>query len=70
MKSNDNNHALSLFKALRSMSGPDSEVHVELHEVCRATCLQEEDVRESVADLEQEGFITTEIVCHIADEWR
>lgn len=70
MENTSNNHALSLFKALRSMAGSDGEVHIDMHEVCRAAGLDEADVRECLTDLESEGYITTEIVCGIAEEWR
>jgi DNA-binding IclR family transcriptional regulator len=69
MESKSNNHALSVLEALRAGAGKDGEVHVDMHEVCRAAGLHEEDARESLADLEHEGFITTEIVCHIAEKW-
>jgi DNA-binding IclR family transcriptional regulator len=70
MESNGNNHALSVLKALRSRAGQDGEVHVDMHEVCRAAGLQEEDVRECLADLEYEGYIRTEVICYLAEEWR
>jgi DNA-binding IclR family transcriptional regulator len=70
MENTSNNHALSLLKALRSMAGSDGEVHIDMHEICRAAGLDESDVRESLTDLESEGYITTEIVCQIAEEWR
>jgi len=67
---NNSNYALSLFKALRSMAGPDGEVHIDMHEVCRAAGLDEVEVRECLTDLEYEGYISTEITCQIAEEWR
>jgi DNA-binding IclR family transcriptional regulator len=70
MESNGNNHALSVLKALRSMAGPDGEVHVDMSELCRAAGLQEEDVKECLSDLECEGYISTEIMVQIAEEWR
>jgi len=70
MESNSNNQALSLFKALRSMAGPDGEVHIDMHEICRAAGLDEADVRECLTDLEYEGYITTEIIASIAEEFR
>ena len=70
MESNSNNHALSLFKTLRSMAGSNGEVHIDMHEVCRAAGLDENDVRECLIDLESEGYISSEIVVQIAEEWR
>jgi DNA-binding GntR family transcriptional regulator len=70
MESTTNNHALSLLKALRSMAGSEGEVRIDMHEVCRAAGLDEVEVRECLSDLEYEGFISTEIVCQIAEEWR
>jgi hypothetical protein len=51
MESPSNNHALSLFKALRSMAGSDGDVHIDMHEVCRAAGLDEVEVRECLTDL-------------------
>jgi DNA-binding IclR family transcriptional regulator len=70
MESDGNNHALRLFKALRSMAGSDGEVHIDMHEVCRAAGLDEVEVRECLTDLEYEGYIGTEIICYIGEEWR
>jgi DNA-binding IclR family transcriptional regulator len=70
MESNGNNHALSLLKALRSMAGSDGEVRIDMHEVCRAAGLDEIDVRECLGDLENEGYLSSEIVVQIAEEWR
>jgi DNA-binding IclR family transcriptional regulator len=70
MENENNNHALSLLKALRSMSGRGGKVQIDMHELCRAAGLDENDVRECLADLEHGGFITSEIVCYIAEEWR
>jgi DNA-binding IclR family transcriptional regulator len=70
MESENKNHGLDLLKALRASAGRGGKVQIDMHDVCRATGLQEEDVRESLADLEHGGFITTEIICHIKKEWR
>ena len=64
------NYALSLLKVLKSKAGQDGKVQVDMGDLCRAAGLEEEGVRESLLDLENEGFITTEIVCTIAEEWR
>jgi DNA-binding IclR family transcriptional regulator len=70
MESTSNNHALSLLKALRSMAGPDGEVRIDMHEVCRAAGLDEIDVQECLGDLENEGYLSSEIVVQIVEEWR
>jgi hypothetical protein len=41
-----------------------------MSELCRAAGLQEEDVKECLSDLECEGYISTEIMVQIAEEWR
>jgi DNA-binding IclR family transcriptional regulator len=70
METTSNNHALRLLKTLKSMAGPDGEVHIDLYEVCRAAGLDENDLRECIADLENEGYLSSEIVVQIAEEWR
>lgn len=70
MESAGNNHALAILKLLRARAGPDGEVHLDMQEVCRAGCLDEDDVRDCLTDLEQARFITTEIICYVAEEWR
>ena len=70
MEDQTNNHALSVFKALRSRAGTDGEIHIDMHEICRAAGLDESEVRECLTDLESEGYISTEIICHVAEEWR
>ena len=70
MEDRTNNHALCVFKALRSRAGQDGEIHIDMHEICRASGLDEADVRECLTDLECEGYISAEIVVQIAEEWR
>jgi hypothetical protein len=70
MEYQTNNHALSVFKALRSRAGTDGEIHVDMNELCRAAGLDEAEVKECLTDLECEGYISTEIVVQIAEEWR
>jgi DNA-binding IclR family transcriptional regulator len=70
MESEKNNHALTLLKALRARTGRGGKVQIDMHELCRAAGLDEIDARECLADLEHGGFITTEIICYIAEEWR
>jgi DNA-binding IclR family transcriptional regulator len=70
MEIENKNYALSLFKILKSGAGNDGKVQVDMGDLCRAAGLEEEDVRECLVDLEAEGFISTEIVCTIAEEWR
>jgi DNA-binding GntR family transcriptional regulator len=70
MDSENKNQALNLLKALRARAGRAGKVQLDMQEMCRATTLSEDDVRECLIDLESEGFIRTEIVCHIAEEWR
>jgi DNA-binding IclR family transcriptional regulator len=70
MENQSNNHALSVFKALRSRAGTDGEVHVDMNEICRASGVDEVEVKECLTDLESEGYISTEIVVQIAEEWR
>jgi len=65
-----NNYALSLLKFLRTRAGRGGKVQIEMSELCRGAGLDEVDARESLADLECEGYISTEIVCHISKEWR
>jgi hypothetical protein len=66
----NNNHALNVLKALRARAGRKGKVLIDMNELCRATGLEEIAMRECLADLEHEGFIATEIICYIADEWR
>jgi DNA-binding IclR family transcriptional regulator len=59
-----------VFKALRSRAAPDGGIHIDMTEICRAAGLDEAEVKECLTDLESEGFISTEIVVQIAEEWR
>jgi hypothetical protein len=52
------------------MAGPDGSVHIDMHEVCRAAGLDENDVRDCLSDLESESYISSEIVVQLAEEWR
>ncbi|MGA3104743.1 MAG: hypothetical protein ABSD53_09700 [Terriglobales bacterium] len=70
MENENNNYALNLLKALRAQAGRGGKVQMEMNELCRVAGLDEPDVRECLIDLECQGFITTEIVCHIRKEWR
>jgi DNA-binding IclR family transcriptional regulator len=70
MEDQSNNHALSVFKALRSRAGQDGEIHIDMHEICRAAGLDETEVKECLTDLESEGYISSQIVVQIAEEWR
>jgi hypothetical protein len=70
MENENNNYALNLLKALRARAGRGGKVQIDMHEICRAASLDEVDVRESLADLEHGGFITTDIICYIAKAWR
>jgi hypothetical protein len=70
MENQTNNHALRVFKALRSRAGTDGEIHIDMHEICRAAGLDETDVKQCLTDLEDEGYISSEIVVQIAEEWR
>jgi DNA-binding IclR family transcriptional regulator len=70
MENENNNYALNLLKALRSKSGRGGKVQMDMNEICRASGLDESDVRECLADLENQGFIRTEIICFIAKDWR
>jgi DNA-binding IclR family transcriptional regulator len=70
MENENNNYALNLLKALRARAGRGGKVQMDMNELCRAAGLDGQDARECLTDLEAEGFITTEIVCHIKKEWR
>jgi DNA-binding IclR family transcriptional regulator len=70
METENTNYALNLLKALRTRAGRGGKVQMDMNEICRASGLDEADVRECLTDLEAEGFITTEIICYIAKEWR
>jgi DNA-binding IclR family transcriptional regulator len=70
MEDQSNNHALSVFKALRSRAGQHGEIHIDMNEICRAAGVDEAEVKECLTDLECEGYIRTEIICHISEEWR
>jgi DNA-binding IclR family transcriptional regulator len=70
METENNNYALNLLKALRMRAGRNGKVQMDMDELCRATGLDEVDVKECLTDLEHGGFITTEIICHLAKEWR
>jgi hypothetical protein len=70
MESQNSNYGLTLFKALKARAARGGKVQIDMHELCRGTGLEEADIRESLTDLENEGFLTTEIVCYIAKEWR
>lgn len=70
MDNESTNYALNLLKALRARAGRGGKVQIEMNELCRVAELSDEDARECLTDLEAEGFITTEIVCHISKEWR
>ena len=70
MENENKNQGLGLLKALRARAGRGGKVQIDMHELCRAAGLDEADVRESLADLEHGGFITTEIICYVAKAWR
>jgi hypothetical protein len=70
MASENKNYALALFKALKARAGRGGKVQIDINELCRAAGLEDEDVRECLIDLEHEGFIRTEIVCYVREEWR
>ena len=52
------------------MAGPDGSVHIDMHEVCRAAGLDENDVRDCLSDLESESYISSEMGVQLAEEWR
>jgi CTP-dependent riboflavin kinase len=70
METENKNYALNLLKALRARAARGGKVQIDMHELCRATGLSEQDARECLTDLEHEGFITTEIICYVTKEWR
>jgi DNA-binding IclR family transcriptional regulator len=70
MEGENTNYALNLFKVLRAKAGRGGKVQMEMNELCRVVGLSEEDARECLSDLQCEGFITTEIICYINEEWR
>jgi DNA-binding IclR family transcriptional regulator len=70
MENENNNYALNLLKALRTRAGRGGKVQMDMNELCRVAGLSDQETRECLSDLECHGFITTEIVCHIAKEWR
>jgi hypothetical protein len=70
LESDNKSYALRLFKTLKAMAEPDGSVHVDMNEVCRSAGLDGGDVRESLADRENEGYISGEIVVPIAGEGR
>ncbi len=65
-----NNKALTVLRKLKSLMRRAGKVQLETSEACRITGLSEDELRECLSDLECEGYIRTEIVCHIAKEWR
>jgi|HubBroStandDraft_4_1064222.scaffolds.fasta_scaffold14156_3 hypothetical protein len=70
MESENKNYALNLLKALRARAGRGGKLQIDMNEICRATGLDEVDLKECLTDLEHEGFITIEIICYITQEWR
>ena len=70
METEGTNYGLSLLKVLKSKAGQDGRVQIDMSELCRAAGLEEQDVKECLVDLENEGFIATEMVCTIAEGWR
>jgi DNA-binding IclR family transcriptional regulator len=70
MENENNNYALNLLKALRTRAGRGGKVQMDMNEICRASNLDENDVRECLSDLEHQGFVRTEITCFIEKQWR
>jgi DNA-binding IclR family transcriptional regulator len=70
MESENENYALKILKALREKAGRNGKVQMDMNEICRATSLDEAEVKECLTDLEYGGFITTEIICYVAKGWR
>lgn len=70
MDTENTNYALKLLKALRTRAGRNGKVQMDMNEICRANGLDEVEVKECLTDLEYGGFVTTEIICYVAKEWR
>lgn len=70
METENKNYALNLLKVLRTKAGRGGKIQIDMNEICRAVGLDESEVRDSLTDLECEGYLRTEIICYIAKEWR
>jgi hypothetical protein len=66
----NNNSALAVLKILPKMIDAHGRVTIDVTDICRATALSGDDLRQCLDDLQDEGYLKIELIGEIAEDWR